>query len=306
LADLVRYGMVQRIRCPDDGVPLAMPDLDRRLNAYRDDLADSRLKGKVAAARFTDGTDRQVTQGTAPLRKEPGPGTALVSELLFGERVRVFEEKDGVAWVQNATDGYVGYTDSTALSAAVRAPTHVVAAIRTSLYPEPDIRAPVKHALPLCAPVSVTGTKGRYAELATGGWVPAPHLAEAGTFESDPVAVAARLSGSPYVWGGRSSLGLDCSALVQLALARCGINAPRDSDMQEAALGTTVAFDGDASVLRHGDLVFWKGHVGIFVAPDRFLHCNARDMAVATAPFAEVMRYIEEAEKLTVKAVRRL
>lgn len=283
-----------------------MPDLDRRLNAYRDDLADSRLEGKVGAARFSDGVERQVARGIAPLRKVPTPGTSLVSELLFGERVRVFEEKDGVAWVQNATDGYVGYTDSAALSASLHAPTHVVAAIRTSLYPEADIRAPVADSLSLCAPVTVTGQKGRFAELASGGWVPARHLAEAGTFEDDFVAVAARLAGSPYVWGGRSSLGLDCSALVQLALARCGVDAPRDSDMQEAALGKPVAFDGDASALRHGDLVFWKGHVGIFVAPDRFLHANARDMAVATAPFAEVMCYIDEAEKLTVKAVRRL
>jgi cell wall-associated NlpC family hydrolase len=283
-----------------------MPDLDRRLNAYRDDLADSRLEGKVDAARFADGADRQVVQGIAPLRKAPEPGTALVSELLFGERVRVFEEKDGIAWVQNATDGYVGYTDSAALSATVHAPTHVVAVIRTSLYPEADIRAPLRDALSLCAAVTVTGMNGRFAELASGGWVPARHLVEAGSFESDPVAVAARLTGSPYVWGGRSSLGLDCSALVQLALARCGVAAPRDSDMQEAVLGKPVAFDGDESVLRHGDLVFWKGHVGIFAAPDRFLHANARDMAVATAPFAEVVRYIEEAEKLSVKAVRRL
>jgi cell wall-associated NlpC family hydrolase len=283
-----------------------MPDLDRRLNAYRDDLADSRLEGRVAAARFADGGDRQVAQGIAPLRKAPAPGTALVSELLFGEVVRVFEEKDGVAWVQNATDGYVGYTDSAALAAPVRAPTHVVAAILTYVAPEPVIRAPCLDHLSLGAAVTVTGTKGRYAELATGGWVPAQHLVEAGSFETDPVAVAARLTGSPYVWGGRSSLGLDCSALVQLALARCGVTAPRDSDMQEAALGTAVDYDGDASVLRHGDLVFWKGHVGIFTAPDRFLHANARDMAVATAPFAEVVRYIEEAEKMKVSSVRRL
>ncbi len=283
-----------------------MPDLDRRLNAYRDDLADSRLNGRVPAARFADGEDRQVSQGVAPLRKEPVPGTSLVSELLFGERVRVFEEKDGVAWVQNATDGYVGYTDSVALSATIHAPTHVVAAILTYVAPEPVIRAPCLSRLSLGAAVTVTGTNGRFAELATGGRVPVQHLADAGSFETDPVAVAARLTGSPYVWGGRSSLGLDCSALVQLALARCGVAAPRDSDMQEAALGTAVAYDGDASVLRHGDLVFWKGHVGIFVAPNRFLHCNARDMAVATAPFAEVVRYIEEAEKLKVSSVRRL
>ena len=283
-----------------------MPDLDRRLNAYRDDLADSRLKGKVEAARFADGRDRRVTRGVAPLRKAAAPGTQLVSELLFGERVRVFEEKDGAAWVQNETDGYVGYTDSEALAADRHAPTHTVAAILSCLYPEPAIRAPSLGILPMGAGVAVSGTKGRYAELATGGWVPLQHLAEAQSFESDFVAVALRLTGLPYVWGGRSALGLDCSALVQLALARCGVSAPRDSDLQAAGLGTAVAFDGDASALRRGDIVFWKGHVGIFIAPDRFLHANARDMAVASAPFADVMRYIEEAEKQKVSLVRRL
>ena len=283
-----------------------MPDLDRRLNAYRDDLADARLKGTVSAARFVEGAVRSVTQGIAPLRKAPEAGTQLVSELLLGECVRVFEEKDGVAWVQSETDGYVGYTDSAALDADPHAPTHTVSAIHTCLYPEPIIRAPNTGFLPMCAAVAVTGTKGRYAELATGGWVPLLHLAECGAFESDPVAVAERLTGAPYVWGGKSSLGLDCSALVQLALARCGVAALRDSDMQERTLGKPVTFGGDASALRRGDIVFWKGHVGIFIAPERFLHANARDMAVASAPFAEVVRYIEDAEKQKVSSARRL
>ena len=283
-----------------------MPDLDRRLNAFRDDLADVRLKGKVSAARFVEGTIRRVARGVAPLRKEAAPGTQLVSELLLGERVRVFEETDGVAWVQNETDGYVGYTDGAALDDEPRTPTHAVSAIHTCLYPEPVIRAPNIGYLPMCAEVAVVGTKGRYAELATGGWVPLLHLAEIGAAESDPVAVAERLTGAPYVWGGRTSLGLDCSALVQLALARCGVKALRDSDMQERSLGRPVAFDGVPSALRRGDIVFWKGHVGIFVAPERFLHANARDMAVAYAPFAEVVRYIEEAEKQKVSSVRRL
>lgn len=285
---------------PDPALP------DRRLNAYRDDLADARLKGTVAAKRFVQGRKRRVTTALAPIRKDPQPGTQLSSELLFGETVSVFEDKDGVAWVQNASDGYVGYTDSACLSATLHEPTHVVSAIHTCLYPAPTIRAPSHGLLPLGAPVAVKGTKGRYAELATGDWVPLLHLAEKGSYESDPVAVALRLTGSPYVWGGRSSLGLDCSALIQLALMRCGIDSPRDSDMQEAALGAAVDYDGSAPALKRGDLVFWKGHVGIFINPGQFLHANARDMAVASGPFDAVVRYIEEAEKLTISSVRRL
>lgn len=286
---------------PDPAAPL-----DRRLNAYRDDLADARLKGKVEAKRYVTGKKRQVITALAPIRKDRQPGTQLSSELLFGETVAVFEDKDGVAWVQNESDGYVGYTDSACLSATLHTPTHVVSAIHTCLYPAPTIRAPSHGLLPLGAPVAVTGSKGRYAELATGGWVPLLHLAEMGSYESDPVAVALRLTGSPYVWGGRSSLGLDCSALIQLALTRCGIDSPRDSDMQEAALGNAVDYDGTAAALKRGDFVFWKGHVGIFVSPAQFLHANARDMAVAAGPFDAVVRYIEEAEKLTVTSVRRL
>ena len=283
-----------------------MTDLDPRVNAYREDLADSRLDGQVEAGRFVDGIERQVGQAFAPLRKKPEPGTSLVSELLFGERVRVFEEKDGTAWVQNAADDYVGYTDSAALVPTGPAPTHTVAAIHTCIYAGPGIRAPSLSMLPMCATVSVIGTKGRYAELSSGGWVPILHLAETGETESDYVAVAERLTGSPYVWGGKTSQGLDCSALVQLALMRCGADVLRDSDMQEKTLGNEVPFAGDASGLKRGDLVFWKGHVGIFIDTERFLHANARDMAVAAAPFAEVLRYIEDAESLIVTSVRRL
>ncbi len=283
-----------------------MTTLDKRLHAYRDDLADAALKDRVNAARFADGTPSQVTAETAPLRRAPEVGTQLSSELLFGETVTVFEDTAGVAWVQNRTDGYVGYTNNAALSGAVHAPTHVVAAIRTCVYADPHVRSPGTMTLPICAPVTVIGTKGRYAELATGGWVPAQHLAEPGEVENDFVAVAERFMGAPYVWGGRSDRGLDCSALVQLALMRCGVDAPRDSDMQEAGLGSPVPYDGDEGVLQRGDLVFWKGHVGIWIAPERFLHANAMDMCVSTAPFQDIVRYIQEQENQPISSVRRL
>ena len=278
---------------------------DKRLNAFRDDLADARLEGQVKSARFVDGAKRQVIRPLAPLRRKPAPGTMLVTELLAGETVRVFEEKDGAAWVQSDTDGYVGYTDADALSAEITAPTHVVAHIHTCLYPEPRIKAPHRAVLPMCTRVAVIGEKGRYSELSGGGWAPTQHLAALDAFENDYVAVAERFVGVPYVWGGRSSRGLDCSALVQLSLARCGIDLPRDSDMQETAVPKTVAFDGDESVLRRGDLVFWKGHVGIWIEPGRFLHANASDMCVAAAPLAEVIDWIDRVEGTPVSSVRR-
>jgi cell wall-associated NlpC family hydrolase len=282
-----------------------MSSLDRRLNAFRDDLADARLEGQVTTARFVEGAPRQIIRPQAPLRHDPAPGTTLVSELLAGHTVRVFEESDGYAWVQNDTDGYVGYTDADALSADIVAPTHVVAHIHTCLYPEPRIKAPHHAVLPMCTKVAVSGEKGRYSELAGGGWAPTQHLVPVDTFEADFVTVAERFMGVPYVWGGRSSQGLDCSALVQLALARCGVDIPRDSDMQERAFPDTVAFDGDESMLRRGDLVFWKGHVGIWIERGTFLHANASDMCVAVAPLAEVIDWIEHVEGTPVSSVRR-
>ncbi|MDH3704348.1 MAG: C40 family peptidase [Alphaproteobacteria bacterium] len=282
-----------------------MASLDKRLNAFRDDLADSSLKGRVKSARFVDGAPRQVKKPLAPLRHRPAPGSTLVSELLSGETVRVFEEKGGFAWVQSDTDRYVGYIDADALSADIMTPTHVVAHIHTCLYPEPRIKAPHSAVLPMGAKVAVTGGKGRYSDLAGGGWAPAQHLAALDAFEDDFVAVAERFMGVPYVWGGRSSQGLDCSALVQLSLARCGVSLPRDSDMQETAVPNTVAFDGDETVLRRGDLVFWKGHVGIWIEPGRFLHANASDMCVATAPLSQVIDWIIEVEGTPVSSVRR-
>ncbi len=283
-----------------------MTTLDKRLHAYRDDLADAALQGQVEAERFVDGRPAQVVVETAPLRGAREPGTQLSSELVFGETVTVFEDTGSVAWVQNQTDGYVGYTDSAALSDAVHAPTHHVAAIRTCVYANPHVRSPGTMSLPICAPVTVFGTKGRYAELASGGWVPAQHLAALDDTESDFVAVAERFMGTPYVWGGRSERGLDCSALVQLALMRCGADAPRDSDMQEAGLGSPVPYDGNEAILQRGDLVFWKGHVGIWVGPDRFLHANAMDMCVSAAPFQDIVRYIQDNENQPVSSVRRL
>ena len=283
-----------------------MTELDKRLHAWRDDLANVRLERKVAASRFVEGVTRQVISGIAPLCREAAPGAMLVSELLFGETVLAFEEEDGIAWVQNESDSYVGYTDSAALASDIHPPTHAVTAIHSCVFPEPHIRAPVQMLLPMDARVTVAETKGRYCRLGAGGWVPAQHIAPVGEFEDDFVAVAERFMGVPYVWGGKTSRGMDCSGLTQLALRRCGVDAPRDSDMQEAALGQAVPFDGDESALRRGDLVFWPGHMGIYHGNGRLLHANATDMCVATAPLAEVIAWIMKAEGHPVSSVRRV
>jgi cell wall-associated NlpC family hydrolase len=282
-----------------------LTDLDPRRNAYRPNLADAALKGKVEASRFVAGRAMQVSTGTLPLQTSPSSDALMGSELLFGETVHVFETDNGWAWLQNQTDGYVGYAADTGLRDKVHETTHYVAALRTYRFSDPDLKSPVLDVLSMNSPLAVTAVENGFSALAAGGWVWTGHLAGPGEVETDHVAVALRFLGAPYRWGGRSSIGLDCSGLVQMALARCGKASPRDSDMQACESGAPVAFDGDYSVLRYGDHVIWPGHCGLYLDKDRFVHANATDMMVAIAPLAKVAKHIERIEGHRISAVRR-
>lgn len=283
-----------------------MDKLDPRINAFRPDLADEALRGRVDAARYGKGEAFQVAAGRLPLRTAPSADASLGSELLFGETVRVFESRDGWAWLQNETDGYVGYAPESGLSPTAYVATHVVGELRTFLFPEPDLKTPPLDLLSMNSQVSVVGADRGFSRLAGGGWVWTGHLRRIGEIEADAGSVALRFLGAPYLWGGRTSIGLDCSGLVQMALSRIGIAAPRDTDMQERLVGTAVRFEGGETALLRNDLVFWPGHVGIWLDRDRFLHANATDMMVAAAPFEAVRRHIRTATGHDVSGVRRL
>lgn len=282
-----------------------MPGYDPRLNAFRPDLADERLRGRLNADRFVAGEPYSVSAGCLSLRENPSADARQGSELLFGESVNVFETKDGWAWLQNETDGYVGYAAADGLSPGHRAATHCVGALRTYLYLAPDLKAPTRDLISMNSRLAVERQESGFLGLADGGWAWAGHAVPTGDFETDHAAVAMRFLGAPYLWGGRSSLGLDCSALAQLALERCGVQAPRDTDMQAALVGTVVPFDGDEAALRRGDLVFWPGHVGIWLDSQTFVHANATHMMTTAEPFAKVARHIREATGDVVSTVRR-
>ncbi|MFG1339608.1 C40 family peptidase [Xanthobacter autotrophicus] len=276
--------------------------LDPRLTPARPDLASAALKGQVEAARYVEGDLRRVAVPVAPLRRRPASDAPLETQGLFGETVRVFEDDpEGWSWVQLEADRYVGYLPTEALAAPGAAPTHKVRALRTFLFPGPDIKLPPREALVLGSKVAVREVRGGFA-VTPDGFLPVVHLAEPAEREGDFVAVAARFLGVPYLWGGRSSLGLDCSGLVQTALAATGVAAPRDSDMQEAALGKALPLDAEP---RRGDLLFWPGHVGIVEAADTLLHANAFHMAVAREPLAEALARIAAAG-LALRSIRRL
>jgi cell wall-associated NlpC family hydrolase len=275
---------------------------DPRITPARPDLAASHLVGKVEAGRFVEGTVQEVIVGIAPVRSGPSHGTTQVTEALRGERVTIYDTDDeGWAWGQLASDGYVGWLPAAALLAPAAPPSHRVTALRTFVFPGPSIKLPPMDALPLGAQVAVAGDQNSFAILASGGYVPKSHLARLNTHESDFVAVAERFVGTPYLWGGKSSLGIDCSGLVQVALNACGIPCPRDSDMQEAALGKPVSLAG----LQSGDLIFWKGHVAIARGRNSMIHANAHHMQVTIEPVGEALSRIGSAGS-QVTGVRRL
>lgn len=279
--------------------------LDPRFHAYRHDLAAEALRGRVAAARFVAGTARRVRVGAAPLRRAPGDDAALDTELLFGEEFTVYDQADGWAWGQSRHDGYVGYVPAAALAADLVAPTHRVRALRTFVQPVPELKRPPVAWLSMNALVAVAEERARYCRLATGGWVPSAHLAPTGAAEPDPVAVARRFLGTPYLWGGRTSLGLDCSGLVQLAVEAAGIPCPRDSDVQATTLGRPLD-PGDPDRFRRGDLVFLPDHAGFIEDGGLLLHANAHDMAVSLQPLDEVLTREKRRRGHDLTAARRL
>ena len=269
--------------------------LDPRVNAFSPALADVRLRGIVEAARFTEGRPMRVRAAAAPMRAKPDAAAPYDTELLLGESVRVFDSGEGGwSWCQNETDRYVGFVPTEALGGAAPAPTHRVTAIRTFVYPAPDMKLPPEAALSLGSQLALgeaVETRGTPFRLVAGTTraVVAHHVAplEAPP-EGDFVGVAERFLNVPYLWGGRTGLGLDCSALVQLSLMMAGIAAPRDTDMQRDQLG--VSLDrGVEGQLRRGDLVFWKGHVAILAAADRIVHASGHHMTVVSEPLADAL-----------------
>jgi cell wall-associated NlpC family hydrolase len=279
---------------------------DPRLTPARPDLAAKHLEGTVSAARYVEGTPREVVEPQAPLRRAPLPDARLLTEALMGERVTVYETTgEGWAWGQLAGDNYVGWMPANSLSLPGPAPTHKVSGLRTLLFPGPDIKLPPLAALPFGARLALVRYHAPFAVTAAGAYVPAQHLQPIDVAEPDFVAVAERFVGVPYLWGGKTSLGIDCSGLVQVALTACGVSCPRDSDMQERALGTPIAADRDLSGLRRGDLIFWKGHVAIVRDPAMLLHANAHHMAVAVEPLSAALDRIRRTGS-EVTSVKRL
>ncbi len=266
--------------------------LDPRVNAFRPDLAAAGLQASVKAARYVEPSLKQCIKGIIPLLAEPQNNAKRVSEIRYGEFMDVFELRaDGFAWVQNRSDHYVGYIRAdNVLSEEIAALSNRINVLHTFVYAEPNIKAPVVDRLTLGSYVRLTKEVDGLVELANGGYVFAKHVTPTeDAVVPDYIFTAGRLLGVPYLWGGRTPVGIDCSGLVQLALEMAGIDSPRDSDQQREAFGKPLPTHWRDVAWQRGDLVFFPGHVGIMTSHDHIIHASGFEMQVVVEPLANLV-----------------
>jgi cell wall-associated NlpC family hydrolase len=275
------------------------------LTPARADLAAEHLRGLVDAPRYAEGQGMRIIAASAPLRRDPQAEASLETEALFGEAVTVYDAREGWAWAQLERDQYVGYLPGATLGEP-SAPTHRVAALRTHAFPGPAIKLPPRMALSLGAQLRIVRQDADFSVSEDGLYLWSRSVAELSANEPDWVAVAERFIETPYLWGGRTSEGIDCSGLVQTALMAGGIASPRDSDMMEASLGKRIALDDPTAPLARGDLIFWKGHVGIMRDPVTLLHANGWHMKTVSELLAQARGRIAANGGGAVTSVRRL
>ncbi len=272
---------------------------DRRLTPFSGRTALTSLRGQVAADQYTDGEAARIAAPLADLLARPdGPRDR---QLQRGEAVLVIERTDRHAFVRADKDGYCGWLALSALT-----PDHPVShwlrAPASHLYPTPSLKRRELAQIGFGTLLQITDTDGAFARTHDGLFVPTAHLAPIGMRLEDPAAVATLFLHTPYLWGGNSRAGIDCSGLVQAALLACGIPCPGDSDQQWSMVGRVLAAEEPA---RRGDLLFWKGHVAMLTDPASLIHANAHHMAVTDEPVETAMARIAAATGETFLGRRR-
>ena len=278
---------------------------DPRLTPARPEVAAKYLEGKVKAERFVAGETFEIVEAVAPLREGPSAESMLATQALKGERVTIYDRNgEGWAWGQLNNDGYVGWLPDRALAKPAAVPTQKVTALRTLAFPGPSIKLPPVDTLVMGTVLVVARDDGAFAVTRDGRYLPRRHLGKLDSFEKDFVDVAERFVGTPYLWGGKSSLGIDCYGLVQVSLNAAGTGCPRDSDMQQDSLGRALD-STESKKLQRGDLIFWQGHVAIVRNADSIVHANAHHMATVIENTGEAIARIKAAGS-EITAIKRL
>lgn len=274
--------------------------MDRRITPANGRVAARHLQGQIQAEAFVDAVPRRVATTLANLHRSPdGPRER---QLLFGDRFDVLEDRDGWSFGQSEKDGYVGYIASMLLEEGP-APTHWVMTPASHIYTQEDIKSAEVMRLNFGAQVTVVHEVKKFFQTDNGLFIPKQHLRPIGNHFSDPASVAQLFFGVPYLWGGNSSTGIDCSGLVQAALLACGIPCPADSDMQKSLLGEELP---EGAVLQRGDLIFWRGHVSMMVDEETMIHTNAHAMSTTYEPVEKAIRRIDAQGEGPVIARKRL
>ena len=262
-------------------------------------MADAALKDVMKADGFVLPQTFSVTVPVADIRAAPD-ALRLERQAVYGTAIDVLENDGTTVFGRETLGGYVGFFDATALGGATD-PTHKVS-VRTTLgFAGPDIKIAHPVTLPFGARVRIVGDDGMFLRTVENLFIPSNHLSPLNDFATDPVAIAELFLGAPYLWGGNSAFGLDCSGLVQAALFACGEQCPGDSD-QQRVLGNEISLDQVA----RGDLLFWKGHVAWVISPNQILHSNGNDMAVAFEPLQSAITRIDKDESSPFIGARRL
>ena len=278
-------------------------NFDKRLNAYQDNLADIGLKGKVTAKNFVTPDKYQVAIGKASLYGRPDAESPMTSQLLYGEYFNIFEINKEWAWGQSLKDGYVGYCFLNSLTQNLNEITHHVSALSCHIYPKPNLKSSAVQIIHMMSDISVINEDqvNGFVHLSDGNWIYAKHITK--KFSGDPVLEALKFLNTPYLWGGRSNAGIDCSALIQIAYASIGISITRDADLQEKEFGTSL---NKNQLPRHGDLAFFPGHVGIMLDDINLLHANAHHMQVSINPLKEVIDIVRlQTDKPPLSSIKR-
>jgi cell wall-associated NlpC family hydrolase len=280
-------------------------NFDKRLTPARPDLAAEHLREQIEAEAYAPGRRMQVRVSHVNVQRLPSDDAPTDTQALHGETLIAYEERAGWCWVQLDRDRYVGYVCAEALTENITKASHQVSARHTMIYAAPDIKSPPLDALPFGAEVHIVAADAQFSQT-EAGFIFSRHLAPVSHPLVEFVGLAEMFLHTPYLWGGKTDMGIDCSGLVQVALGAAGVAAPRDTDMMEAALGRPVAVDEGLRGLRRGDLVFWRGHVGIMQSKDMLLHANAHFMMVTSEPLIVARDRIRKNASSEITSVRRV